>query len=502
MKILIVDDELIIREWLQMTIANLLSDSTSVDTATDGVDALSCIEQKHYDVAFVDIQMPRMDGLELIQQIRAKDTSMILVILTSHNQFDYARKAVKYDAFEYLLKNECTKEHLQELLQRCQDTIQSRIATAAASQASLFSVLNQILDAQNPAQYECAALYDSFQQSGCRYFFSFACDAAQQLQREWLAYPDLHIYPLGVNGEYQYYLVQLRNSLSEADCLQYPEDFIKSLLLKSPALRLGYSSLAKAPAALADSLQTTQASVRHLFYLEQRSCKLSNRLQYHEEIAPIMDAYVRILKAIKKYDNSSILAEFRQLQAFIQEKQPSNVDFIKERYAKILSILMFHYTQNMSTTSEDSDQIFKQILCVSTYSELLEIVSAACRRSILLQNSTFSHSVHIEKALSFIASNYRAVSSVKEVADYLHLNPNYLSKLFKEEVGDTLVNYIMDYKLCMASYMLKDSECTVQDIAQRVGIGNLSYFSKKFKELYGVQPKHYRTQLHTPSGNG
>lgn len=60
----------------------------------------------------------------------------------------------------------------------------------------------------------------------------------------------------------------------------------------------------------------------------------------------------------------------------------------------------------------------------------------------------------------------------------------------------------MDYKLCMASYMLKDSECTVQDIAQRVGIGNLSYFSKKFKELYGVQPKHYRTQLHPPSGNG
>ena len=66
MNILIVDDEAIIREWIQYSINSFDLKNLNTDTACDGLDALSKIEKNFYDVAFIDIQMPRMNGLELL----------------------------------------------------------------------------------------------------------------------------------------------------------------------------------------------------------------------------------------------------------------------------------------------------------------------------------------------------------------------------------------------------------------------------------------------------
>lgn len=110
MNILIVDDEAIIREWIQYSINSFDLKNLNTDTACDGLDALSKIEKNFYDVAFIDIQMPRMNGLELLSKLKEISPQTLSIILSSHNDFEYAREAMRNHSFEYILKSECNKD--------------------------------------------------------------------------------------------------------------------------------------------------------------------------------------------------------------------------------------------------------------------------------------------------------------------------------------------------------------------------------------------------------
>ena len=115
------------------------------------------------------------------------------------------------------------------------------------------------------------------------------------------------------------------------------------------------------------------------------------------------------------------------------------------------------------------------------------------RHYILSLPAAKTYSSHVEAALTYIAENYADISSIKEIADHIHLNTDYLTRLFKKETGRNLNTFLMDYKLEIASYMLKTTNLQISEIALNVGIPNISYFSKKFKERYEMQPVNYRS---------
>ena len=74
MKILIVDDEMMIKEWLKYTISTLGFEISLLDTASNGLEALEKAEAEQYDLIFIDITMPKMNGIELLKRdIRAGD---------------------------------------------------------------------------------------------------------------------------------------------------------------------------------------------------------------------------------------------------------------------------------------------------------------------------------------------------------------------------------------------------------------------------------------------
>ncbi len=112
MKILIVDDEAMIREWMEHTINSLPVDVQLIDTANDGLDALEKFKSTMYDLVFIDVKMPRMNGMELIKELNKLPTLPLIVVLTSHDQFDYAREALHLNAYEYILKSEMFKRKI------------------------------------------------------------------------------------------------------------------------------------------------------------------------------------------------------------------------------------------------------------------------------------------------------------------------------------------------------------------------------------------------------
>lgn len=117
MNIVIADDEQIIIRWLKKCIGELSSDYHIVEACINGKQALNCCLNEQVDVLLTDIRMPVMDGLELLEKLRANKILPYTVMLSAYNDFSYVRDAFKLGACEYLLKSEITKENVKNCLE-------------------------------------------------------------------------------------------------------------------------------------------------------------------------------------------------------------------------------------------------------------------------------------------------------------------------------------------------------------------------------------------------
>ena len=80
----------------------------------------------------------------------------------------------------------------------------------------------------------------------------------------------------------------------------------------------------------------------------------------------------------------------------------------------------------------------------------------------------------------------------EELAKIVYLNPDYLTKLFRKQMGVTLGEYILQKRLALAKQLLLNTNLSILDISERVGITDASYFIRTFKKQIGVTPQQYR----------
>jgi len=100
-KILVVDDEEGMREFLTYM---LEGESYEVSTAASGLEALEKIRREEFALVLADIKMPGIDGLEMLRRIKEIDEQAVVIVMTAYASLDTAIKAIKFDAYDYLVK--------------------------------------------------------------------------------------------------------------------------------------------------------------------------------------------------------------------------------------------------------------------------------------------------------------------------------------------------------------------------------------------------------------
>ncbi len=98
----------------------------------------------------------------------------------------------------------------------------------------------------------------------------------------------------------------------------------------------------------------------------------------------------------------------------------------------------------------------------------------------------------LKKAKKYIAEHISEEISRKEVADFVYLNPDYLSKLLKKETGLSFSEYVMNCRISLAKMLLQATGKSIQEIAGMTGFNSASYFSKIFKQETGISPATFR----------
>lgn len=101
----------------------------------------------------------------------------------------------------------------------------------------------------------------------------------------------------------------------------------------------------------------------------------------------------------------------------------------------------------------------------------------------------------VDKVKLYISSNItHEVISLNTVADVMHISPNYLSRIFKEETGMYFIDYLIEVKLEMSKDLLLCSDMSIESIAEAAGYSSSLYYNRKFKARYGRTPKQYREE--------
>jgi YesN/AraC family two-component response regulator len=112
-------------------------------------------------------------------------------------------------------------------------------------------------------------------------------------------------------------------------------------------------------------------------------------------------------------------------------------------------------------------------------------------KQILAQKENFPLST-IDRILDYIEKTPLDQITLKEAAESIHINPSYLSQLFKQQLNKKFVDYITELRIEESKRLLQNTTLRMSEIAERVGYSDLAYFSNNFKKIVGSSPSEYR----------
>ncbi|MEH7177804.1 response regulator transcription factor [Neobacillus vireti] len=117
-EVVLVDDDVIVIEFLKKVIPWQDYDFQVVASFQDSNEALTFMQENPYDVLITDIGMPKLNGIELIDQLRKSNITSYNVILSCHDEFSFAQQAIKLEAYDYILKESMEETTIMALLER------------------------------------------------------------------------------------------------------------------------------------------------------------------------------------------------------------------------------------------------------------------------------------------------------------------------------------------------------------------------------------------------
>ncbi|SCP98680.1 Helix-turn-helix domain-containing protein [Anaerobium acetethylicum] len=141
---------------------------------------------------------------------------------------------------------------------------------------------------------------------------------------------------------------------------------------------------------------------------------------------------------------------------------------------------------------EELDQILTQLIERLNKQPELEEIPETIIRTLAEKESKEKQDNVVHQAKRYILQHIQENIYIEEIADQVHLNAQYLMRLFKKETGLSILEYITDERLKLAKELLAKTDYPINKVADSVGYGNYSYFTKIFKKNTGMTPAAYR----------
>ncbi|WP_419872596.1 response regulator transcription factor [Candidatus Pristimantibacillus sp. PTI5] len=386
--LLVVEDESIVRLGLRYMVNWEDCGINWKAEASNGEEAIGIIEKEDIHMVMTDIRMPGMDGLELAKWIKAQKPEIQVIILSSYDTFSYVQEALRIGAADYLHKPTMDENEIAASLRKI------------VARLEITEETNSYLTEEEKNDY-LLTLLD-------KYTFP-----------EHPVVPDLDP-SFFVSG---YWLTIFRK---RDDGLPVIED--------------------------ADNLRFLSTQ----YLIDEYVAKEWGGVVFHRSFREI----IWIAPAMTKLG---------------QTERSKYLENLRQKVLELLNVALIYSTS-------------------PAYNAMIQLPEAYMEALLQFPVNKQSDNLIVRKAKEFMDKNLLEDITLVKVAEAIHVSPGYLSRVFLKEIGENFIEYITRNKLEYAQKLLRESNRKIYEIAADVGYMNPHYFSKLFKERIGVTPLDYRNQ--------
>ncbi len=525
-RVLIVEDEMLVRLGLKNSIDWAKFDMTVIADAADGQAAEQIYLKEKPDLIITDIKMPVMDGMELIARIRAQDKDTKIIILSCLDEFELARKAMSLGVSEYILKLSMSEEEIEAILRRVQGELAARGVKVLAGQSQLGAYdtkekhIKEFIYYGNRDEKAFAAYVNK---AGLRLHpgglivcimhvdhfgalqAAFSDPQGQRIKSALLAILEdiMSRYGRGEaiydSGPCYMLIFSFPDSMGENEShkeLMNILSNIKSVVSTHlnacvsfgiSGFANGYGSLNGMYTKAREALSQKFFSGSGMFFAAGPSCspgqtagKIAS-LKRHpkllsllgEEAAAEFNAKADAFIDAGLGDGSRILAFFSHIAQWL-------TTLLRLKENKPLELFLW------------ADEKIREC---ETLDEAIEAFQGFL--SVALDETVRSRglSKEVSEALQYVQNNYSRNVSLTQAAGHVGLSPNYLGNLFKKELKVGFNEYLSDLRIEKAKELLLNTYLKSYEISERVGFSESTYFCRVFKKATGYSPNEFRSRL-------
>jgi two-component system, response regulator YesN len=505
--LLIVDDEQVIREGLRTLIPWEKYGFSLRHVAINGKDALEKYKEANEPIhlMFIDIKMPGIDGLQVIEKIREMDKLILFVVISGHADFTYAKKAMAWGVEDYIVKPideeellECViklrkklqkSEELQWLVDQNIDTHCETFITSLIMSANLPVDEDSLVKiAKN-----LGLLWSSYQ----LLFIEDQYESQDQIQKKSLLVEMIEGKKRGfVFSKVSGFGILLNKDRAENHNLTYLYRDL-SKVLDMDCFRLAAGVVVTDISKIRESYQSVKMLLEHQFFYSKKliigpDTERLEQCQCHYEVVEESEFINKLLYAIE-IGNINVINKFIETEMFCYVKGDSSETAIKKNSIQLISTIYNQLLKNDVELTNLEDNYSKWIVDIYKQHnyELLTDYIKAVFREIITQLDTDSSSVIMKKLFNLIDLNYSKNIKLETLAEVFNYSSGYLGKLFKNTTGEYFNTYLDKVRIEKAKKLLEQGH-KVYQVAENVGYTNVDYFYSKFKKYVGMSPSSYK----------
>lgn len=521
-KVLLVDDESMIRNGIKNSVPWAELGITEVKTAANGLEALGMISSFQPEIVLTDIRMPEMDGLELLEQIKSTSPETKVVILSGFDEFSYAQKAVKLGAFDYLLKtanlNEIKNVILSAInaIKQQQMKHQQLVTGWPLYREKLFQ---QLFYARQP-WVEVSEKLNAVGIDSKEWIYVLAVaeigtseNATQnspilQEQINWIAEEHLGQHGYCFEGKYDEFvwIYLFENEESYPDQLNIfinkCNDILKTIYknfglnlhIGMSEIGLGLEQIRKCYEEAAESIEA-QSLPGKGGITQYQSVEQTDRNYFLSKTQER-----NLISLLRTGDHASICQTIEII--FDSTFKPAKLSKVRLQQFLVdlfsLAILVLReYDLEVEIVFGQKFLYLEEIKQIKDWQEaknwLAERMAKEAR--YILEHKLVKNKTVVESAKSYIEAHYPENLTLTRVAETVHMSPNYFSSVFSSEAGQSFMEYLTSRRIEKAKLMLVDKDAKAFEVGEKVGYDNPQYFSRIFKKYTGMSPSEYKESV-------
>lgn len=511
-QVLIVEDELILRQGIMSLINWAELGCEIVADCTDGNEAIKFLKNNQVDIVITDIKMPGVDGLQLSKYIKENSPLTQILLLTAYSSFEYAQTAIKIGVFDYVVKTSFIRE-LPKAITRVIEHIEKSKRNIIHQNEEIMKslVFSGILEGSVSSQEEILQLVANYNINLNNYCIVICepilnktpskSEAMQSFKKfHDLAFQEFNFFSVWIQNTFLMNIVFFLNENDE-ETMTTVENTCANFLVAAEHIlpfdfKISQSNCHKKPQELVLAYQEALSCINQT--INEKSFM---RYLYHEKAEKAInkaDPNASTDTLIKYLSRNKVDEACDYIRNLFSQYSSSeqNLEKIKVDMLLLVSILFSRFGDD-DLNLENADLIeqnynCKLLACRSVNSLFTTMCSMIKEIASMDIQTTANGNYLVQLVNSIIREQYNSSIKLEDMANMLHVNSSYLSRLYKKETGTSVITTLNRYRINKAKDLLKSGEYKISEVAAMVGIDDPAYFTNVFTKYTGSSPKNYR----------